>query len=82
MEDVNEALLEMIESSKVQAIKHCSQMEQMFLQAVSVKVTRTGIEEACFKSIYNQLCSICSFEGLYFKLLVTLQKIYLYILFL
>ncbi|KAL2712977.1 origin recognition complex subunit 1 [Vespula squamosa] len=64
MEDVNEALLEMIESSKVQAIKHCSQMEQMFLQAVSVEVTRTGIEEACFKNIYNQLCSMCSFEGI------------------
>nr|XP_050854272.1 origin recognition complex subunit 1 isoform X3 [Vespula vulgaris] len=51
MEDVNEALSEMIESSKVQAIKHCSQMEQMFLQAVSAEVTRTGIEEACFKNL-------------------------------
>nr|XP_050854269.1 origin recognition complex subunit 1 isoform X1 [Vespula vulgaris]XP_050854270.1 origin recognition complex subunit 1 isoform X1 [Vespula vulgaris] len=64
MEDVNEALSEMIESSKVQAIKHCSQMEQMFLQAVSAEVTRTGIEEACFKSIYNQLRSMCCFEGI------------------
>ncbi|XP_046823183.1 origin recognition complex subunit 1 [Vespa crabro] len=64
MEDVNEALLEMIENSKVQAIKHCSKMEQMFLQAVSAEVTRTSIEEACFKNIYNQLCSMCSFEGI------------------
>ncbi|XP_043672697.1 origin recognition complex subunit 1 [Vespula pensylvanica] len=64
MEDVNEALSEMIESSKVQAIKHCSQMEQMFLQAVSAEVTRTGIEEACFKSVYNQLRSMCCFEGI------------------
>lgn len=63
MEDVNEALLEMIENSKVQAIKHCSKMEQMFLQAVSVELTRTSIEEAYFKNIYNQLCSMCSFEG-------------------
>ncbi|KAI4497510.1 hypothetical protein M0802_007521 [Mischocyttarus mexicanus] len=64
MNDVNEALLEMIGSSKVQAIKHCSQMEQMFLQAVSALVTRTSIEEACFKNVYDQLSSMCSFEGI------------------
>lgn len=64
MQDVNEALSEMIESSKVQAIKHCSKMEQMFLQAISALVTRTSIEEACFKDVYQQLCSICSFEGI------------------
>lgn len=64
MEDVNKALLEMIVSSKVQAIKHCSQIEQIFLQAVCAEVTRTGIEESCFKNIYRQLCSMCSFEGI------------------
>lgn len=64
MEDVNKALMEMIVSSKVQAIKHCSQMEQIFLQAVCAEVTRTGIEESSFKNVYHQLCSICSFEGI------------------
>ncbi|KAK2579449.1 hypothetical protein KPH14_002656 [Odynerus spinipes] len=64
MDDVNKALLEMIVSSKVQAIKHCSQMEQIFLQAVCAEVTRTGIEESCFKNVYRQLCSMCSFEGI------------------
>ncbi|XP_015187487.1 PREDICTED: origin recognition complex subunit 1 [Polistes dominula] len=64
MQDVNEALSEMIESSKVQAIKHCSKMEQMFLQSISALVTRTSIEEACFKDVYHQLCSVCSFEGI------------------
>ncbi|XP_046737987.1 origin recognition complex subunit 1 [Diprion similis] len=64
IQDVNEALTEMIASPKVQAIRHCSEMEQMFLQSVCAEVGRTGVEEVVFKNIYSQLISLCSLEGL------------------
>lgn len=63
MEDVTQALSEMIANPKVQAIKHCSMMEQVFLQAVCAEVTRTGVEEVCFRNIYKQFESLCSFDG-------------------
>ncbi|XP_063987138.1 origin recognition complex subunit 1 [Diachasmimorpha longicaudata] len=63
MQDVNEALTEMIASAKVQAIKHCSEMEKVFLQAVCAEITRTGVEEAVFQSVYKQMEALCSFEG-------------------
>lgn len=63
MEDVNQALSEMIANPKVQAIKHCSKMEQVFLQAVHTEVTRTGVEEIYFKNVYKQFESLCSFDG-------------------
>ncbi|XP_076678526.1 origin recognition complex subunit 1 [Andrena cerasifolii] len=62
--DVTEAVSEMIASAKVQAIKHCSKMEQTFLQAMSAEVTRTSIEEVYFKDAYRQLESLCSFNGI------------------
>lgn len=64
MQDVNEALTEMIASAKVQAIKHCSEMERTFLQAVCAEVARTGVEEVTFNNIYIQLTSLCSLEGI------------------
>lgn len=63
MQDVNQALTEMIASAKVQAIKHCSHMEKIFLQAVCAEVARTGVEEASFQNVYRQLDALCSFEG-------------------
>ncbi|XP_011313913.1 origin recognition complex subunit 1 isoform X2 [Fopius arisanus] len=63
MQDVNEALTEMIASAKVQAIKHCSEMEKVFLQAVCAEISRTGVEEATFHSVYKQFEALCSFEG-------------------
>ncbi|XP_012288625.1 origin recognition complex subunit 1 isoform X2 [Orussus abietinus] len=63
MSDVNEALSEMIASTKVQAIKHCSEMEKTFLQAVCAEVTRTGVEETSFINVYKQLEALCSFDG-------------------
>ncbi|OAD52051.1 Origin recognition complex subunit 1 [Eufriesea mexicana] len=64
LQDVTEAVSEMIASAKVQAIKHCSKMEQIFLQAMSAEVTRTSIEEVYFKDAYKQLESLCSFDGI------------------
>ena len=67
VQDVNEALSEMIINPKVQAIKHCSKFEQIFLQAISVEVKRIGVEEVCFMNVYRQFESLCSFDGLYKK---------------
>ncbi|XP_033324629.2 origin recognition complex subunit 1 [Megalopta genalis] len=64
LQDVTAAVSEMIASAKVQAIKCCSKMEQMFLQAVSAEVSRTSIEEVYFKNAYRQLESLCSFDGI------------------
>ncbi|EDW02590.1 origin recognition complex subunit 1 [Drosophila grimshawi] len=61
---VQQALAEMIASAKVQAIKNCSRLEQMFLQAVAAEVTRTGVEETTFMGVYTQLETIVTFMGL------------------
>ncbi|XP_018044331.1 PREDICTED: origin recognition complex subunit 1 isoform X2 [Atta colombica] len=63
VQDVNQALSEMIINPKVQAIKHCSKFEQIFLQAVCVEVKRIGVEEVCFMNVYRQFESLCSFDG-------------------
>ncbi|XP_034108753.1 origin recognition complex subunit 1 [Drosophila albomicans] len=60
---VQQALGEMIASAKVQAIKNCSRMEQIFLQAVAAEVTRTGVEETMFHGVYTQIETIATFMG-------------------
>ena len=61
---VQQALNEMISNTKVKAIKSCSKMEKMFLQAVCVEVERTGIEEVTFRAVYNQLKTLVGLNGL------------------
>ncbi|XP_011190624.2 origin recognition complex subunit 1 [Zeugodacus cucurbitae] len=61
---VQQALSEMIASAKVQAIKNCSCLEQIFLQAVLAEVTRTGVEETSFMGVYTQVESLAAFEGI------------------
>lgn len=63
MTHVQQALAEMIASSKVQAIKNCSRLEQIFLQAVVAEVTRTGVEETSFMGVYTQIETIAAFMG-------------------
>ncbi|XP_017145749.1 origin recognition complex subunit 1 [Drosophila miranda] len=60
---VQQALGEMIASAKVQAIKNCSRLEQIFLQAVAAEVTRTGVEESTFMGVYTQVETIAAFMG-------------------
>nr|XP_016941058.1 origin recognition complex subunit 1 [Drosophila suzukii] len=60
---VQQALAEMIASAKVQAIKNCSRLEQIFLQAVASEVTRTGVEETTFMGVYQQVETIAAFMG-------------------
>lgn len=64
MGHVQQAFAEMISSSKVQAIKGCSKMEQFFLQAVEAEVTRTGVEETSFLGVYTQFESILILMGM------------------
>lgn len=64
MGHVQQAFAEMIASTKVLAIKACSRMEQVFLQAVEAEVTRTGVEETAFLGVYAQFESILRLMGL------------------
>lgn len=74
LQDVTVAVSEMIASPKVQAIKYCSKMEQVFLQAISAEVTRTSIEEVYFKDAYKQFEALCSFDGARFFRLLTFKE--------
>ncbi|XP_021699398.1 origin recognition complex subunit 1 [Aedes aegypti] len=61
---VQQALGEMIASAKVQTIKSCSKLEQLFLQAVTSEVTRTGIEECCFLGVYSQFETLAAINDI------------------
>lgn len=61
MTHVQQALSEMIASAKVKAIKNCSKLEQIFLQAVAAEVSRTGVEETTFMGVYSQFEAITAF---------------------
>ncbi|XP_055536896.1 origin recognition complex subunit 1 [Wyeomyia smithii] len=61
---VQQALGEMISSAKVQTIRSCSRVEQLFLQAVTAEVARTGIEECIFIRVYSQFESLAAFAGI------------------
>uniref|UniRef100_A0A182PTV8 Origin recognition complex subunit 1 n=1 Tax=Anopheles epiroticus TaxID=199890 RepID=A0A182PTV8_9DIPT len=61
---VQQALTEMITSAKVKTIRSCSRMEQLFLQAVTAEVTRTGIEECNFLGVYSQFEALAAFSGI------------------
>ncbi|XP_049547940.1 origin recognition complex subunit 1 isoform X2 [Anopheles darlingi] len=64
MAHVQTVLAEMIASPQVKTIRSCSRIEQMFLHAVTIEVTRIGIEECCFLGVYNQLETLCAFAGI------------------
>uniref|UniRef100_A0A182HQL5 Origin recognition complex subunit 1 n=1 Tax=Anopheles arabiensis TaxID=7173 RepID=A0A182HQL5_ANOAR len=64
MMHVQQALTEMITSAKVKTIRSCSRLEQLFLQAVTAEVTRTGIEECNFLGVYSQFESLAAFSGI------------------
>ncbi|XP_055686337.1 origin recognition complex subunit 1 [Lutzomyia longipalpis] len=63
MGHVEKALAEMIANPKVQAIRACSRMEQVFLQAVIAESLRTGVEETTFMGIYAQFETLSSISG-------------------
>lgn len=61
---VQQALEEMFASPKIRAIRNCSRMEKLFLQAVAAEVTRTGIEEVAFSNVYIQLETLAALNGI------------------
>ncbi|CRL02301.1 CLUMA_CG015252, isoform A [Clunio marinus] len=63
MSHVQQALNEMISCTKVRAIKSCSEMEKLFLQAVCMEVERIGVEEVLFRGVYNQLKTLTTLNG-------------------
>ena len=77
MIDVKQALDEMIASPKIQAIKHCSDMERAFLQAVCSEVNRTGVEEVVFYNVYKGLTSLCAINGTVFFFFFLFSLLYI-----
>lgn len=63
MAHVQRAVSEMISCPKVLAIKSCSQMEKLFLQAVCMEVERTGVEEVIFRGVFMQLKLLAALNG-------------------
>lgn len=63
MSHVQQALSEMISCTKVKAVKACSKMEKLFLQAVCMEVERTGIEEVTLRGVFNQLKALSTLNG-------------------
>lgn len=63
MTHVNEALNAMITQPKVRAIKHCSRLEQLLLQAIVAEVERTGVEETTFADTFKMLTSVAALDG-------------------
>lgn len=63
MGHVEKALVEMMANPKVQAIRACSRMEQLFMQAVIAESVRTGVEETTFMGVYAQFETITSISG-------------------
>lgn len=61
---VTQALDEMFASPKIRAIRNCTKMEKLFLQAVAAEVTRTGIEEVEFLGVYAQLETLAALMGI------------------
>ncbi|XP_068086170.1 origin recognition complex subunit 1-like [Anabrus simplex] len=61
---VDVAVREMLSSSKLQALRACSEVELLFLKAVMTEVERTGIEETRFFKVYKMLGALCVLDGL------------------
>ncbi|XP_071444259.1 origin recognition complex subunit 1 [Hetaerina americana] len=63
MRHVDQAVSEMISTSKAKAIQSCSEMEKLFLQSVASEVERTGVEEAGFERVHSVFRTLCTYSG-------------------
>lgn len=63
MQHVDEALNSMITQPKVRAIKRCSRLEQLVLQAIVAEVERTGVDETTFADVHTMLTSVAAIDG-------------------
>ncbi|XP_032884508.1 origin recognition complex subunit 1 isoform X11 [Amblyraja radiata] len=64
MPHILQALDEMFSSPYINAIRHASVQEQIFIKAVLAEFRRLGLEEATFQQIYQQHIGLCRLEGL------------------
>ncbi|XP_046385697.1 origin recognition complex subunit 1 isoform X2 [Ischnura elegans] len=63
MRHVDQAVSEMISTSKAKAIQSCSELEKLFLQSVASEVERTGVEEAGFERVHSVFRTLCTYSG-------------------
>ncbi|XP_068676191.1 origin recognition complex subunit 1-like [Montipora foliosa] len=63
MNHVDEALQDMFSSPKIRAMMCLSYMEGLFLKAVIAEFRSSGLEEATFGDVYQQLLDFCRIEG-------------------
>ncbi|KAK9510347.1 hypothetical protein O3M35_005152 [Rhynocoris fuscipes] len=62
--DIDKVISGTFTGIRVQAIKNCSRMGKFVLRAIRDEVSRTGVEETTFNSLFNQLITICTLEGI------------------
>ncbi|XP_050296244.1 origin recognition complex subunit 1 [Anthonomus grandis grandis] len=60
---INEALTAMITQPQVMAMKRCSRLQKLLLQAIVAEIERTGVEETTFSDIFKMLISCCALDG-------------------
>ncbi|XP_076269049.1 origin recognition complex subunit 1 [Rhynchophorus ferrugineus] len=61
---INQALNAMITQPQVMAIRRCSRLQKLLLQAVVAEIERTGVEETTFSDVFRMLVSCCALDGL------------------
>lgn len=64
MSHVDLALQDMFSSPKIRAMKCLSQVEGLFLKSVIAEFRSSGLEEATFGDVFQQLNDFCRIEGL------------------
>lgn len=64
MDVVNQALSDIASSPKVQAIRCCSQAEQLLLRAVAHEASRTGNDEVSFSNVIQVIEGLCILESI------------------
>ncbi|RMX40148.1 hypothetical protein pdam_00002268 [Pocillopora damicornis] len=64
MSHVDAALQDMFSSPKIRAMKCLTQMEGLFLKSVIAEFRSSGLEEATFGDVFQQLLDFCRIEGL------------------
>ncbi|CAG9768029.1 unnamed protein product [Ceutorhynchus assimilis] len=60
---INEALNAMITQPQVMAMRKCSRLQKLLLQAVVAEIERTGVEETTFAEVFKMLVSCCALDG-------------------
>ncbi|XP_030750638.1 origin recognition complex subunit 1 [Sitophilus oryzae] len=60
---INKALSAMITQPQITAIRRCTRLQKLLLQAIVAEIERTGVEETTFFDVYRMLESCCALDG-------------------